>query len=61
MNFNRPTPARSRSRLQHFFHDFLPSQEGNKDGNSTLRTDCRQSRWFAVYGALIAEVAFVSG
>ena len=26
-----------------------------------VRTDCRQSRWFAVYGALIAELAFVSG
>ena len=43
------------------FHYFLSSQEGNKDGNRTLRTDCRQPRWFAVYGALIAELAFVSG
>ena len=43
------------------FHYFRPSQDGNIDGNRTLRADCRQSRWSAVYVALIAGVAFVSG
>ena len=42
-------------------HYFLASQDGNKDGNSTLRADCRQPRWFAVYLSLIAGVGFVSG
>ena len=43
------------------FYYFLPSQDGNKDGNRTLRADCRRTRWFAVYGALNAGVAIVSG
>ena len=43
------------------FHYFLPSHEGNRDGNWTLLADCRHPRWFVVYGALIAGVAFISG
>ena len=43
------------------FHYFLPSQDGNKDGNRTLRANCRRPRWFVVYGVLSAGVAFVSG
>ena len=43
------------------FHYFLPSQDENKDGNRTVRAICRRPRWFVVYGALSAGVAFVSG
>ena len=37
-----PTPARSRSLSQHFFYISLPAQDGNRDGNRTLRAHCRQ-------------------
>ena len=69
--------SRSRSRSRKFFidsdsgpesesvtallHYFLPSRDGNKDGNRRLRANCRRSRWFVVYGALSAGVAFASG
>ena len=51
-----PTPARSRSRLQHFFViSFLVKMETEH----YLRADCRRPRWFVVYSALSAGVAFV--
>ena len=51
-----PTPARSRSRLHHFFIiSFLVKLETNMEAEHyVLPAECRQPRWFAVYGALIA-------
>ena len=46
--------------LQTFFGTDY-SQDENKDGNRTIRANCRRPRWFVVYGALSAGVAFVSG
>ena len=43
------------------FHYFLPGQDGNENGNRTLRADGRQVCRVGSYGALIAGVAFVSG
>ena len=56
-----PTPARSRSRLQHFFIiSFLVKMETKMETEHyVLTADCHDG--LVVYDALSAGVAFVSG